>query len=471
MDGTRSTRTSASVRRSRLLVALLLLGVLLILTLLAGPAALAGPKRVITDPTAEPSWVRMIAGPGAGSDAASDVLLLSGGVSLVAGTLSNAAGSTDISLTRYVDGEPSWAKSWNGAADGADLARKMALSPDGKYVYIAGASTTGAGRSVIVVVKRSAKSGALKWAKTDNAPGGGNELPTAIGVDAQGNVIVCGYFEGETGLDWVVVSWSASGSRRWDWRYDGGFGDDHPTDLVVSANGKSYTGGSVAMAGGTPAAATARISASGKRSWLKQYLGPEGLGASIMTLAARPGGGVYAAGATRRATTGLDGLLLLYSGKGRRTIVALDAATGGLTDEAFLDIAVGSTGAIVVAGSSAAGAAPRPHYVVYRPDGSTYTAATLATMGADTLTAAATDAFGGWYVSGTFHVGPADTRVFVHRGSVFPFGASWQSTTTLGAGGGDVAAMTVRDTSCAVAGQWNGGGPSGVNQYLMMFVY
>lgn len=468
MDGTRYTHASASGRRSRLLVALLLLGVLLILTLLAGTAALAGPKRVIDDPDATPSWGRHIPGPGA--DMATDVLMLGGGVTLMAGTLSNAAGSTDISLTKLVDHELAWTRTWNGAADGLDTAKRMALSPDGKSVYIEGTTANAAGTTDIVVIKRSVRNGNLRWAKRYNGPARGEDIPSAIGVDRDGNVVVCGGSEGEADMDWVVVSWSSSGARRWAWRFDGGHGIDQAMDLVVAADGRSYVGGSVSVAGGVPAATTARINASGGRMWLKQYLGPEDLGGGVLTLAPRPGGGVYVAGTIRRAATGLDGMLLRYNGRGRRTTVALDTGAGP-SDEVFNDIAVCSTGAIVAAASSGTIAAPMPRVVVYRPDGSTILAQTEASMGADKYTAAAADAFGGWYVAGTFQAVPGSRMTRVRRGSVFPYGATWRGTNASAAGFNAVGAICVRDTSCAVACQVAIPGPTGLDQLLLMYIY
>ena len=135
------------VTRSRQSVFLLVIGVLLILTLAAGSAASAAPKGIIYDSTATPSWTQSLAGPAAAGDSASDVVMLKRDVILVLGTLSNAAGNTDISLTKYAGNVKQWTKVWNGPGLGLDTGAAMALSADGKSVYICGTSTKAAANS------------------------------------------------------------------------------------------------------------------------------------------------------------------------------------------------------------------------------------------------------------------------------------------------------------------------------------
>ena len=207
-----------SATRSRLLVALLLLGTLLLLLPAAGPAALAGGKGEIGDPAATPSWVAMPAGPAAGNDAASDVLLLPGDVMLVCGSLSNASGNTDISLVKYKAGVLQWTQTWGGAGGADDAARKMALSPDGKYVYICGTAAKSAGNLDIYVLKRKVSNGNLAWAKRYDGSAHLADVAVAIGVDSSGNVIVAGGSVKAAGdSEYVVASWKASGKSRWTW--------------------------------------------------------------------------------------------------------------------------------------------------------------------------------------------------------------------------------------------------------------
>ena len=344
------------VTRSRKSVFLLVIGVLLIFMLAAGSAASAAPKGIIYDSTATPSWTQSLAGPAAAGDSASDVVMLKRDVILVLGTLSNAAGNTDISLTKYAGNVKQWTKVWNGPGLGLDTGAAMALSSDGKSVYICGTSTKAAANSDLYVLKRSTKTGKLTWAKKYDGPKHRNEYAVAIGVDAADNVVVTGWSQNAADIDYAVVSWSKSGALRWSWRWDGGNGNDIPFDLCVDPAGQSWVTGMMAAAGGKVACATARLSAAGAKLWTKKYLGPDNLGAAGSTMARRPGGGVYIGGVVIRPLTGNDAMLIRYSAGGSRSVVAIDNAGGGATAEVWWDIAVTSTKAILCGGATTIGA-------------------------------------------------------------------------------------------------------------------
>ena len=459
MSSSRSTNASATYRQ-RLLVALLLLGVLTILLLAVGPAAMADPKGLITDPTATPSWVLSLAGPAAAADGATDVIMLKRDVILVLGTLSNAGGDTDISLSKYTGNVKQWTKVWDGPGLGIDTARKMALSSDGKWVYICGSSTKAAANGDLYVLKRSAKNGNLAWAKKYDGPAHMNELAVAIGVDAKDNVVAAAWSQSAADIDYAVVSWTKTGAKRWTWRWSGGAGNDLPFDLYVEPNGKSYVTGIMAVSGGKAAAGTARLSATGGKLWAKKYLGPENLGAGGSTMVRRPGGGVYIGGVVARAATGNDGLLMRYSGTGSRSIVAIDDGSGGASNEVWWDITVASTKAIVCGGSTESAGLTHPRACVYRPDGTAVFEGTRIGPWSDAFTAVAADDFGGWYVVGTHHTAAAIEHVYVYRGSLLWHAGAWGCEWGAGTDGNEPRAIAVYDTSCAVVGQWNGGRPA-----------
>jgi hypothetical protein len=451
-------------------VFLFVIGVLLILTLAVGPAAPASPKGVISDSTATPSWTQSLAGPAAASDTATDVVMLKHDVILVLGTLSNTAGNTDISLTRYAGSVKQWTKIWNGPGLGADTGRAMALSSDRKWVYICGTSTKAAANADLYVLKRSTKTGKLAWAKKYDGPKHRNEYAVAIGVDAADNVVVTCWSQNAADIDYAVVSWNKSGALRWTWRWDGGNGNDIPFDLCVEPKGQTWVTGMMAAGGGKVACATARLSAAGAKLWTKKYLGPDGLGAAGSTMARRPGGGIYIGGVVVRAVTGNDGMLIRYSAGGSRTVVGIDNAGAGATAEMWWDIAVTSTRGILCGGSTTIAAVGHPRAVIYRPDGTAVFQGTVASGWSDAFTAVATDDFAGWYVAGTHHTAAAVEHVRVYRGSLLDLAGSWQCEWGGATDGNEPHAMAVYDTSCTVVGQRNGGA-TGIDQLVMMFNY
>jgi hypothetical protein len=459
-----------SLERSRTPVFLIVIGVLLLLMLAGGPAASAAPKSIISDGTATPSWVNLVGGPAAASDAATDVLMVNRNTTLVLGTLSNAAGNTDISLTKYSGSVKQWTKAWDGPGLGIDVGRKMVLSADGKSVYICGTSTKAAANSDLYVLKRSVKTGKLAWAKKYDGPQHKNELAVAIGADAADNVVVAGWSQNAADVDYVVASWTKSGAVRWTWRWDGGNGSDMLTDLYVEPAGKAWVTGMMAAGGGKAACATARLSATGAKLWAKKYLGPDGLGAAGSTMARRPGGGAYIGGVVIRGGTGNDGLLMRYSGSGGRTVVALDAAGGGATNELWWDIAVTSTKGIVCGGGTVVGGVTHPRLAIYRPDGTAVGGGTWPALWSDAFTTVTTDKFAGWYVAGTVHTAAAIQHVVVYRGSLLPLAGQWECEWGGPTNDNAPAAMSVYDTSCAVVGQANGGA-TGIDQLVMMINY
>lgn len=466
------------VARARPFVFLLVIGVLLLLMLAAGPAALAGPKSLIFDPAAMPSWVRTVAGPAAGTDSAADVLLLKGGVMLVCGTLSNASGNTDISVTKYKNDVPQWTQSWNGPANGDDgilppsPARKMALSPDGKYVYVCGHGTRAGGNVDLYVLKRRVSNGNLVWARRYDGPAHQNEIATGLGVDAAGNVIAACTSLNATDGDYAVVSWKASGATRWTWRWNGKVGTEIPYDLLVTGAGDTYVTGASQAAGGRIQAVTARLSPSGAKKWLRKWLGDAGLGAAMSSLALRPGGGVYAGGWVSTAGTANDAVIIRYTAGGARSSLGVDQGGGVATNEIYWDIAVLSTKAVIGVGSTEMGGVRQPRVAIFSPAGAPLFAGTRGTAGSDTFVACATDAFGGWYATATIHDTPVTTKLWTYRASVLTAAGVWSSEFGAAASTDNVARnIAVRDASCAVVGQMPPGGLTAIDQLVLMYNY
>jgi hypothetical protein len=461
------------VARSRSLVVLLVLGVLIILALSTGPAALAGPKALISDMIATPSWTGMVPGPAAGADAATDVILLPGNVTLVCGSLTNAAGDTDISLVKYKNNVLQWTKSWGGTAGAGDVARKMALSPDGKYVYICGTASKSAGNADIYVLKRAVSTGGLAWAKRYDGPAHLADVAVAVGVDSAGNVVVAGAsLRAAADSDYVVASWKASGKARWTWRWDGGHGLDVPYDMLVTPAGDCYVTGASIAAGAKIQAATARLSATGAKKWLKKYLGDAGLGAGMSSITPRPGGGVYVAGWTATVGDANDAIIARYAAGGGRTTVATDAGGAGAANEMYWDVTVLSTKDVMGAGFTTVGADQQPRVGLYSPAGALVFQGTKLTAGSDAFTACAADAFGGWYITAAVHDAPATRKVWTYRSSVFISAGLWQSNWG-GVASADYSAtaIAVQGTSCAVVGQAPSGGLTGLDQMVLMYNY
>ena len=242
-----------------------------VVVLVMAPAATAGPRSIIFDWLATPSWTATLTGGGALPEEGTDVIALPGDSCLVTGTLVGPAGTTDISLTKYRGSTKLWTRTWPGSS-GDDHAGKAALSPDGKAVYLTGWVMVGVADADLVLLKRSVKNGRLLWAKTYG--GSDPEIPTAIAIDPAGDVTVSAWVMKPTNFDALVVRWAPSGAREWAWRYDNpSHQHDILLDVLPGPKGSVYVLGETIVAGPHEACLVARLSATGSRLWLKTLPG------------------------------------------------------------------------------------------------------------------------------------------------------------------------------------------------------
>ena len=442
----------------------------------AGPAWAAGaksPHRLIFDPAAEPSWLREFHSAGAFNEGAEAVVMAPGGVTYVAGTMLGPSGNQDASLMKLVDGDPAWPspKLYDGPNHGGDSADAIALGPGGT-VYTAGSATGSNGMPDLCVVKWSS-SGAVLWAKRYDGPDHSMEAAESVVVDSAGNVTVGGMTVVVGGMDWVVVSWSSSGARRWVSRYTAdGPHQVVPMSLVVAGDRSVYACG---ISAGPPdvASMVVKYSPSGKTLWKKVYRGPAGLGAYSFSAVARPGGGVYVGGSALSAATGTDGLVMGYTAKGARDVFALATGPGGASEQRFADIALTSTKQVVAVGSNTGGVSQDCYAVTYTADGTIAGQVTLPGAWNDEFVAVATDGFGGFYATGTYHTLVNKTAIVTARGSVLTGGGGFIGlwAPAFISADNEPRDIAVRGSTACVVGWCNEGVLHGMDQFVLGFVY
>ncbi len=397
-----------------------------------------------------------------------------GGVTYVAGTIEGAAGTgSNASLMKLVNGVPAWPapRTYDSPYHSVDTATKMALGPGGT-VYTAGMSIGTNGMFDILVVKWSS-SGAVKWAKRYDGPSHSQDIPSAMVVDSAGNVTVGGYSTGATGADWVVVSWSSTGAKRWTSRYSSSSPHEMvPMDMVVAGDRSVYASGISAIPPAF-AAMTVKYSPSGVKLWKKTYAGPAGLGALAWGAVARPGGGVYVCGTAISGSTGADGLVMGYTAGGVRDVFALDTGPGGASEQRFDDLTVTSTNQVVAVGSSTAGGNEDLHAATYTVDGTIAGQATLPGAWEDEFTAVVADAYGGYYATGSYHTAANKTAIFTARGSVLTGGGGFWSlwAPVFVSDDNEPNAIAVRGTTAVVVGEASEGAAQGVDQIVLGYVY
>jgi hypothetical protein len=342
---------------------------------------------------------------------------------------------------------------------------------------VAGLSRNAAGTSDILLVKWSSN-GTFRWAKRYDGPLHGNDAAVALGIDKRGNVTVAGTSQAAGGDDWVVISWSSAGTRRWVWRYGGNAAaDDRPTDLVVDGGGRIYISGWVTLRGPRVKAKTVKLSPAGRRLWSRTTLGPGGLAAVANGVVLRSGGGVYVVGRTQAAATGWDAMIVRYGSSGSATFLRDWRSPG---DEDLMDVAVTANGTLAAVGSSTVGGNAQTFQLTYRSDG---TAGSSVGGGAftDAFVAVAVDSYGGYYAVGYRGTAADRAQWDIWRLASVYGNAGWHSQ-LYGANGIDLPgpafllgaygdAVAVHETTVYVVGAYATGGPSGVDQQIAVFMY
>ena len=243
------------------------------------------------------AWVRKYAGTGPGDSGAHEILLDAAG-NVIAGGYSRGDGTdSDATLIKYLPELEEWRAEYNGSANGDDEPQAVATDAEGN-IYVTGSSVNGAGDKDYLTVKYDPE-GAFLWEALYDGPGGGDDVPAAIAVDASGNVFVTGSSVGaSTGIDFATIMYDSDGNAVWAGvaaRYvrDGeSTGEDSAHAIAVDGNGIYVTGRSF---NGTDFDwATVKYDLTGSTVWTSVY--DNGGGDWPFAMAVDDTGDVYVAG-------------------------------------------------------------------------------------------------------------------------------------------------------------------------------
>ncbi len=332
-------------------------GVVLFMLAASAGGALAPPADAGMITPGGPAWWYDFKGMSLVYDGWQAGVRLPDGSLAAAGTMENNYGSSgDILVGRFnSSGREIWTKSWDGPDHHRDYAAAIATDRKGS-VIVAGTCTSAANAKDIVVVKW-AKSGAFLWSAVYDGPAHADDEAQDVAVDARGNVLVCGYADGEDGRGVVVKFNGATGSRAWARLVQteaGGWSTLRA--LAVDGDGNAYVVGSRAGTTTLPDVFVRKYSTGGATRWTRTVDGADHLKDGGFALTLAPGPALYVAGMLETATRGQDALLLKYTPGGRlgwrRT---WDGGVNG--DDTFRAVATDAHGKAFVAGVSESGGA------------------------------------------------------------------------------------------------------------------
>ncbi|MEI6852186.1 MAG: SBBP repeat-containing protein [Bacteroidota bacterium] len=146
---------------------------------------------------------------------------------------------------------------------------KMKTDASGN-TYLVGATLNASGNYDILVSKVNGK-GALQW-KNQYDGGYGDDIGTAIYIDANGNVFITGTTKTANSVDIISIRYNSSGTQKWLNTYNGpASGGDAGMDLTGDASGRTYVTGYVTDTSSFSNLITICYNFTGAFQWATQY--------------------------------------------------------------------------------------------------------------------------------------------------------------------------------------------------------
>jgi WD40 repeat protein len=431
-------------------------GVALSMVGVSGASASGAAPRVVRGAAAAASsgaqlWVKRYNGTGNSTDDARSVAVSPDGTAVfVTGSSPGTTSAEDYATVGYnaATGAQLWVSRYNGPANSEDEASSVAVSPDGKTVFVTGYSDgTTAGEVDYATVAYNATTGAQLWVQRYVSPAL-QGFATAVAASPDGTaVFVTGYSGSQTtgGYDYATVAYNpATGAQLWVKRYNGPAGDDFAHAVTVSGSTVYVTGSSIGTNNGYDYATVAYNAATGAQLWVKRYNGaPNGNRGANAVTASPDGKTVFVTGSSYAgSTTDYDYATVAYSATtGAQLWVKRYTGPGSGDDQAYSVAASPDGTAVFVTGYRSGTTPGQVSYATVA-----YNAATGAQLWAKQYNGPATGGIGTQAYS--VAVSPSGSTVYV-----------------TGESGNDATYATVAYSATTGTQQWlkryTGNGPSG----------
>lgn len=245
-----------------------------------------------------------------------------------------------------------WIKTYAGPIDSGDYGVDAVTDAQGN-VYIAAISRGSMSGTDFAVIKYNS-AGVQQWSQRYNGPSNSGEVPTAIAIDASGNVYITGRtIASGFNYDYATVKYNSGGVQQWAKIYNGtANGDDQPSDMVVDAAGNVYVTGYSSGTGTNADYATVKYNSSGTEEWVKRFNGSANSNDRPQGISFDNSGNICVTGYSAGTGTGSDCTTIKYSPGGTEIWVKRFSAAGGNTTEFGYALAGDSNGNIYVTGYS-----------------------------------------------------------------------------------------------------------------------
>jgi outer membrane protein assembly factor BamB len=279
-------------------------------------------------------WVSRYNGPGDSFDQAASVAVSPGGgrVFVTGSSNTRQGGPGDYATVAYRAGTGArlWVARRSGPGNRSGDARSVAVSPDGRTVFVTGYSSSPSGSrgDDYTTIAYRAATGARLWISRYNGPVTGSEDDAfSVAISPAGDRV---FVTGSSGNDYATVAYrAATGSQLWVRRYNGPSNtreDGGATSVAVGPGGRTVfvTGTGSGPDSGTGYATIAYRAATGTQLWATRYNAPGGSSRASALTVSRDGSRVFVTGAgdgdyatvAYRAATGAQLWARRYNGPG-----------------------------------------------------------------------------------------------------------------------------------------------------------
>ena len=302
-------------------------------------------------------WVARYDGPGNYHDNPKAIALDTYGNVYVTGNSYGDGTSSDYATIKYnSNGIEQWIARYNGSGNGNDVVSAMALDAAGN-VYITGNSYDEETFLDYTTIKYD-RNGNRLWVVKYNGPGNYNDKAGAIDLDTSDNVYVTGYSYGDgiTREDYTTVKYDSSGNQLWVARYCGPAGPPHSSydvacAIIVDMSGNAYVTGYSDGGQTSYDYATIMYDSAGVERWVARYNGSGNTFDYAQAIALNSLGDVYVTGYSDNNRTCQDYTTLKYDSTGKQLWVATYSGSSNNNDRAG-GIGVDSSGNVYVTGYS-----------------------------------------------------------------------------------------------------------------------